>query len=243
MKPLVKTILWLTAFSIAMGYLESAVVVYLRNLFYPQGFRFPLAPVTPRIAATEFFREAATLIMLLGAGALAGRTRIQRWAFFLYSFAVWDIFYYVFLKVLLGWPATLLDWDILFLIPVPWVGPVLAPVIVSLTMIAFAFARTKMEAEGRPLKLLTREIWMIAAGVLIIIVSFTYQYVTYVLSVKDRQLWSVSSSQDLFREVADYVPRSYNWWMFASGELILLAALAWYVRRSGSGLRIVKTAA
>jgi hypothetical protein len=39
----IKTIIWLAVFSMAMGYLESAVVVYLRKLYYPDGFKFPLA--------------------------------------------------------------------------------------------------------------------------------------------------------------------------------------------------------
>jgi len=90
------------------------------------------------LALTEIFREAATLIMLVGIGIIAGRNSSERFAWFLYSFAVWDIFYYVFLKLLLNWPESFMTWDILFLIPVTWVGPVIAPVIVSITMIAFA---------------------------------------------------------------------------------------------------------
>src|ERR1044072_1504154 len=94
-----KPLVWLTIFSIAMGYLETAVVVYLRKLYYPGGFNFPLVPVTLDIAKTEFWREAATLIMLVGIGVLAGKNKTQRFAYFLLSFAVWDIFYYVFLKM------------------------------------------------------------------------------------------------------------------------------------------------
>ncbi len=90
------------------------------------------------LALTEIFREAATLIMLVGIGIIAGRNSSERFAWFLYSFAVWDIFYYIFLKLLLNWPESFMTWDILFLIPATWVGPVIAPVIVSITMIAFA---------------------------------------------------------------------------------------------------------
>ncbi|MBK6345556.1 MAG: hypothetical protein IPF68_06385 [Bacteroidales bacterium] len=73
--------------------------------------------------------------MLLVAGIIAGRNSAQRFVFFLFCFAIWDIFYYVFLYLLIGWPASLLDWDILFLLPVPWIGPVLAPCLLSLMMI------------------------------------------------------------------------------------------------------------
>ena len=80
MKPITKTILYLTIFSIAMGYLESSVVVYLRKIYYPDGFKFPLIPVSPDIAITEFLREAATIIMLIGAGIMAGKNAVQRFA-------------------------------------------------------------------------------------------------------------------------------------------------------------------
>ncbi len=83
MKPITKTILWLTAFSIAMGFLETSVVVYLRKIYYPGGFGFPLIPVDIDIAITEFWREVATIIMLIGAGAMAGKNSVQRFVFFL----------------------------------------------------------------------------------------------------------------------------------------------------------------
>lgn len=96
MKWITKTIVWLTLFSIAMGFMETAVVVYLRKIYYPGGFHFPLVPISSDIALIEFIREAATLIMLFGIGALTGKTVSQKFAFFIYCFAIWDIFYYVF---------------------------------------------------------------------------------------------------------------------------------------------------
>ena len=114
MNLIIKNTIWVILFSIAMAYLESAVVVYLREIYYPEGFIFPLTPIDSTIAITEFWREVATLVMLLGIGILTGKSAPQRLAFFLLSFAIWDIFYYVFLYVLLGWPASLMTWDILF---------------------------------------------------------------------------------------------------------------------------------
>ncbi|MBN2481771.1 MAG: hypothetical protein JXB19_08530, partial [Bacteroidales bacterium] len=134
-KAIGKTWIWLTLFSIAMGFMESAVVVYIREISYPEGFDFPLVPMDNTLEVTEILREAATMIMLLAAGYLGGRTLSERFTWFLYCFAIWDIFYYVFLKLLLGWPASFMTWDILFLIPVAWTGPVITPVIISLTMI------------------------------------------------------------------------------------------------------------
>lgn len=130
-------------FAIAFAYIESAVVVYLRAIFYPDGFGFPLAGfgdsvLWRRLFLTEVGREAATLVLILTGAWLFGGNRRQRFAYFMIIFAVWDIFYYVWLKVLLDWPASIMDWDILFLIPVPWASPVLAPVLVSFAMLLFA---------------------------------------------------------------------------------------------------------
>ena len=123
-------------FAVAMAWMESATVVYLRLL----GGRInpyqadPL-PVSVGLGKTELIREAATMIMLLTAGLLAGRTWRSRLAYALIAFGVWDIFYYVFLAVISAWPRSLLDWDVLFLIPLPWWGPVLAPMLIALLMI------------------------------------------------------------------------------------------------------------
>lgn len=126
---------WMTVYAIAMAFLESAVVVDLRALYYPQGFRFPLVPIDRTIAITELFRELATMVMLLAPGALVTRRMLHRFAWFAYCFGVWDIFYYVFLKVILDWPVSLLETDLLFLLPLPWIGPVWVPVLISLGLI------------------------------------------------------------------------------------------------------------
>jgi hypothetical protein len=130
-----RTILLVGIFAIAFAFVESSVVVYLRQIFYPEGFGFPLKPGITSQIAVEVSREFATIVMLIAMGFIAGTTRWQRFSFFLIGFGVWDVFYYVWLKVILDWPSTLFDWDILFLIPIPWIGPVIAPILVSLIMI------------------------------------------------------------------------------------------------------------
>ena len=132
MKLLYTKIIFSSLFAISMAYLESAVVVYLRELYYPDGFQFPLTGIPLRILIIEIGREAATILMLYAYAKSVGSNGREVMAYFSLNFGVWDIWYYIWLKLLLDWPATILDWDILFLIPVPWVGPVLAPVIVSL---------------------------------------------------------------------------------------------------------------
>jgi hypothetical protein len=109
-------------FALFMGFLEATVVVYLRELYYPGGFEFPLQTFDVKLFAIELVREFSTLVMLVTVGMLAGKTPLQKFGFFLYLFGVWDIFYYVALKLFLNWPASFLTWDLLFLIPVTWVG-------------------------------------------------------------------------------------------------------------------------
>jgi hypothetical protein len=144
-----RTILLVTSFAVAFAFVESSVVVYLRQILYPEGFAFPLKLATLSQAAVEAIREFATLIMLVLVGIIAGKTRWQRFSFFLIGFGVWDIFYYVWLKLILDWPSSAFDWDILFLIPLPWIGPVIAPVVVSLMMTAGGWlVLRKEETDG-----------------------------------------------------------------------------------------------
>ena len=98
---------WLVVFAVAMGFLEAAVVVYLRELYYPDGFRFPFVPLPERILWTELARELTTLIMLLAVAMLAGKNRLDRFFVFGFLFGVWDIVYYVGLRLFLGWPESL----------------------------------------------------------------------------------------------------------------------------------------
>lgn len=132
-------LLWVTLFGVSFAFIESSVVVYLRSIYYPEGFTFPLKLMNQAHLLVELVREAATILMLAAVGVLAGRGWWERFGFFVIAFGVWDIFYYVWLKVALDWPSSLFDWDILFLIPLPWVGPVVAPVLISVLMIVFGY--------------------------------------------------------------------------------------------------------
>ena len=219
---------WVTFFSIAMGFMESAVVIYLRRIYYPQGFSFPLAPIDPNIAVVELLREAATIIMLLGVGVLAGKKNAERFAWFIFSFAVWDIFYYVFLYVCLGWPASLMTWDILFLIPVPWVGPVITPVIISFTMILFAFTVICYSGNGYKVGLKRRESLLLITGSLVAIVSFTEDFIQKKGYLLFRNLMK---GRSLFIDLADYVPAHFDWVVFSTGETVIIIAWVIYLIR------------
>jgi hypothetical protein len=121
-----------------MAWVESAVVFYLRTMFDRiDPYQPDPLPMSTGLGRAELVREAATLMMLLLVGVLAGRNWRSRLGYAAVAFGIWDIFYYVFLKVLCGWPNSLLDWDVLFLLPLPWWGPVLAPMSIALLMIVW----------------------------------------------------------------------------------------------------------
>lgn len=140
----------LVVFGIAFGLLEAIVVIYLQkilggsiraveinHIFLNLGLIAFVSPIHPFLHSAnlnqlESTRESTTIIMLITIAYLSGRSYKQKLGAFLMSFATWDLCYYLFLKILTGWPKSLLDMDIYFLIPVPWIGPIVTPLVTSL---------------------------------------------------------------------------------------------------------------
>ena len=209
---------WLTTFCIAMSYLESAVVVYLRAIYYPDGFSFPLVLIESRMGAIEIGREAATLVMLFGVAAVTSTDRWERFLLFAFSFGIWDIFYYVWLWVFLGWPPSLLTWDLLFLIPVPWIGPVLAPVVVSVSLVVGSLLLLNRQRRGQQLHF-SVQLWGLAVtGGVLVLLSFMLD----------------------FRVVLAQEPLPpFRWWLFSVGIACGVVALALGLR----GLEVDASAA
>jgi len=196
-----------------MAFMESAVVVYLRDLYYPEGFSFPLAQAGLLTYSVEVGRETATLLMLFAVARLAGSGGWDRTACFAFLFGVWDIWYYVWLKVLLGWPASLLTWDVLFLIPVVWIGPVLAPVLVSLLLVAGSLKAMANADRGAPVRLLRRD-WLAACGgAALVLASFVDLTIAALLAGG-------------VEAVADLVPSTFNWPAFGAGYALMAASAA-----------------
>lgn len=211
-----RKIFWILIFSIAMALVEAAVVAYLRAL-YPEGFAFPLELITVRHFIVELGREAATIFMLLSVAALSGKRFWEKFAYFVICFGFWDIFYYLWLKLALGWPSSLLDWDILFLIPLPWIGPVIAPVSIA--------------------------IMMILAGLLIIALykrgyDFRPSFLTWVLTIIGTLTILYSFMRDTGAGLHQQMPLPYRYDLLIAGELLYVLALflAWRntVHKSGS---------
>ncbi|HYG98501.1 MAG TPA: hypothetical protein VD837_05165 [Terriglobales bacterium] len=158
-------LLYSAVFAVAFGFVEAAVVVYLRAAGGLLGNNEGLtdaaltsqdidsqlqavAQMPQSLMNVEPLREAATMFMLVAVALLIGRTLGERWAAFLWTFAIWDITYYVSLWATIDWPTSLLDPDVLFLIPVPWISQVWYPVLISaLTLCAVLLARRTSETR------------------------------------------------------------------------------------------------
>lgn len=220
----------ITIFAIAMGFLEAVVVVYMREILYPGGFSFPLSPIPVSLALTELFRELSTLVMLLTIGILAARKFSTAFAWFIYSFAIWDIFYYIFLKAILGWPESLMTWDVLFLIPTTWTGPVLTPVLVSLSMILFAGVILYRDKRGRESRI-PGKIWVgLIAGSLILVLSWILDYSRHMLAHFSLAGMLQVKNPEVLQLATLYEPGHFPWWLFAAGEVLILAFIAWYYK-------------
>ena len=193
-----------------MAYVESAVVVYLRALYYPHGFAFPLAPLPSDMVAIEIGREAATLVMLLGVAMLAGRQRWKRFLAFCVSFGVWDLFYYVWLWLLLRWPPSLFTWDVLFLIPVPWTGPVVAPVIVSVLLVVGGLLLWRKGARGEPVRSPIPLRILALTGALLVLGAFVLDFPLVLRQAE---------------------PPPFRWGLFGAGVSLAVVALVLAVRK------------
>jgi hypothetical protein len=215
----------LILFGVSFGYVEAAVVVYLRALYdplrhalhpdRPAGELFPLitadqlqnaAPEKSWLLGVEVAREAATMIMLASVALVVAQDRPLWLPSFAIAFGVWDLSFYAFLKLLLHWPSSIMTWDILFLIPVPWVAPVLAPSIVSMTIISAGLV-----ALERPVRMSPAHWAAMMLGGALILMSFVWDY------------------QNL---MAGGLPRPFAWRLFGAGELAGVAAFLHAFRSS-----------
>ena len=209
------------AFAIAMAWVEAASVFYIRALVDRiEPYQVNPLPINDALGVVELWREAATLVMLATLGMLAGNTWRRRIGYAALAFGAWDIFYYVFLRIMSGWPRTLLDWDILFLLPLPWWGPVLAPVSIALLMILWGTLATQSRDDATDAR------WTWALGSVGIVLA---------LAVFMIDAWrALPQGRDAVLQV---LPNAFNWPLFAVALLLMAAplasAFAFRLRRDG----------
>jgi hypothetical protein len=193
------------AFAIAMAWVESACVLYIRTLVGRlEPYQANPLPLAGALGNVELWREAATLVMLAAVGLLAGRTWRRRVGYAALAFGVWDIFYYVFLRLMCGWPRSLFDWDVLFLLPLPWWGPVLAPMSIALVMIAWGTLVTQPEADA----VQARWSWALGwTGIALALATFMID------------AWrALPGGRDAVLQV---LPRTFNWPLFCVALLLM----------------------
>jgi hypothetical protein len=184
-------------------------------------------PIVSRLGVAELIRELATLIMLFAAGWLAGNTKRTRLGYSLIAFGVWDIFYYVFLKIIVDWPRSIFDWDILFLLPLPWWGPVIAPVTIAAMMIIFGTLVTQFDPSIWP----SRRAWIFNwSGVVLALLVFMSD-----------AIHAVDGGIEAIRTV---LPRKagFNWPVFIIALVLMAAPIIemskqiWKGRKSQEGI-------
>jgi hypothetical protein len=209
------------AFALAMAWVEAASVFYIRALVDRiEPYQPDPLPIHDALSYVELWREAATLVMLATLGAIAGRTWRDRAGYAALAFGVWDIFYYVFLRLISGWPKTLLDWDILFLLPLPWWGPVIAPVSIALLMIVWGTLATQSEAGA----IGPRWAWALA-----------WTGIVLALAVFMTDAWRALPEGRY--AVLQVLPTTFNWPLFWLALLLMASPAVYQVvgRRVGRG--------
>lgn len=139
-------------FAIAMAYVESATVVYIRRMYGISDLLLDIPPFDPVIAPIEVGRELAMLVMLLAVSWAVGKSLQARLSYTFIIFGVWDIFYYIWLRLFIGWPNSLIETDFLFLIPLPWWGPVIAAVVIACLMVVGGILAVISEDKGRKIR-------------------------------------------------------------------------------------------
>ena len=195
-------------FAIAMAWVESAVVFDIRtHVDRIEPYQPEPLPLIGVLGPVELIRELATMVMLFTVGCLAGQTRRARIGYMAVAFGVWDIFYYVFLKMMCGWPHSLLDWDILFLLPLPWWGPVLAPALISLLLILWGTLASQFERTHSP-ALSNWRVWILnLTGVALAL----YVFMADAIPIAHRGIAAIRT----------VLPEKFNWPLFCIALLLM----------------------
>lgn len=204
-----RILLLLGSYAVAMALLEAAVVVYMRRLYYPANplELFPLHLLNSYDPLLEISREAATIIMILTVALLAERRSLTRsFAAFVFVFGVWDLFYYVWLKVLIDWPQRWLEWDVLFLIPNVWLGPWICPAAIAMLFVLWGSCTLLSQRET----------------------TFTAKRLAIFMSGAGLGLaaFMQPAIENGTETLSSYLPGAFWWWLFIPGYLLMAVAFA-----------------
>ena len=218
MKAGLRVLVTLGVYAASMAWVESTLVVYLRRLYYPDNplVMFPLRIWPMQDLLMELVREAATLVMILAVSLLSVRGRVRRTAAFLFVFGVWDLCYYLFLKAALGWPVTWTEWDVLFLIPWPWLAPWVTPAVAALLFVLWAIPVLGREEDVA----VPRRFWALVAGGLCLMLASFLAPALPLLGADPEA-------------IAKFVPVRFPWWLYLPGAALLATGLVAGRARAG----------
>ena len=205
-----RKLIWLSLFAIAMANVEAALVVHLRSLYYPENplAIFPLNLLSHRDLAIELTRELATVIMITSVALLTEKGLMRNFAAFVFVFGLWDIFYYAWLKVMIGWPVNWLEWDVLFLIPWPWLGPWICPALIALLFVLWG-SRILLSPVDYSFSRINMGLFLLGTALCL----FAFLLPAAVL---------LPGGEAAF---PDYQPSGFSWWLFFGGYLLMMTGL------------------
>ncbi len=209
-------IVWLTLFAIAMAQVEASLVVHLRTIYYPDNPQalFPLSILSQRDLGIELIRELATVVMIACVALLAASGFTRMFAAFIYVFGLWDLFYYLWLKLMIDWPVNWFEWDVLFLIPWPWFGPWIAAALIALLFVI----------GGGWILLRAGNVRFNRATALAFVVGMVLALSAFLLPA----VALLPGGEEAFR---NFQPQTFCWRCYIPGYLMMAVSL-WYVARS-----------
>ena len=200
--------------ALAFGWIEAVAVVYLREIYtrelslqgagYLPNLQITLVSLPSRLVSLEMVREVCTIVVLGAVAWLAGRRPAARAGAFRLAFGIWDLAYYGVLRLVASWPDSLSTWDILFLIPLPWVAPIWAPMTVAALFVlagSYLFWTPDRERQYR-----LTDIGVLTLSVALTIAAFLFESD----SVMDRR-----------------IPERFPLWLFWTGVAL---GTAWFAR-------------
>jgi hypothetical protein len=200
-------------------------VVYLREIYFGGSFSFPVVMeweggelVVDKLMRIEFGREIATIVMLVAVGWAAGKTSWQKFCFFMICFGVWDIFFYIWLWVMVRWPQSIMTWDLLFFVPLPWVGPVVTPLLIALAMSAAGSLIIYCEHKGYTIHWRWYDFVILLGCGLLLIVAFCWDWKN-IIRVPGNELHTG-------------IPNPFAWWLYLPAYLLSVAYFALRLRNT-----------
>jgi hypothetical protein len=214
-----RKIVWLSLYAIAMAQVEASLVIHLRTIYSAEPLEiFPLSLFTTRDLIMELVRELATLVMILSVALLSARGFTRVFAAFVFVFGLWDLFYYLWLKIMMGWPLSWMEWDVLFLLPWIWLGPWLTPALIALLFVVWG---GWVLYSPREIRFARNNAVLFVLGVLLALAAFL-QPAAFVL-------WEGKAALQGFQ------PEGFWWFLFLLGYLLMVVGLWRTTRKNNTG--------